>query len=378
MRVSANFTDWGQRRDRSYGGCGYYRIAQPGKYCGWRVTGPPPLDVQHGNLKGYFDWLLDGYDVLKIQRIDNPQIVRQFCDELARREMPFIIDLDDDYLHVNPLNPASSIYYVSSDPMTGRKIPSPKLLAVQAVISRATGLTVTTEKLRRTYSQFNPNIEVVPNFIDASFWDSQEPDTKSLFPRIIQDEIRIGWAGSTSHADDFVYFIEAFHEIAQKYKNVRFVSLGYCHVELMKLVPMFRWHTSNGSSHYDGYPSTLKAQELDIAVAPLKVEVFNESKSAIKVMEYGLCGLPVIATKGYGLPYNEIIRHGENGFHAVSKEDWVESLSALIESEDLRRRIGGQLRQDILDHHDIAKNASQHDDAIENIVAASKARLLVP
>ncbi len=46
----------------------------------------------------------------------------------------------------------------------------------------------------------------------------------------------------------------------------------------------------------DPYPAKLASLDLDLALAPLEQHPFNECKSHLKLLEYGVLGYPVIAT----------------------------------------------------------------------------------
>ncbi|MCH1611956.1 MAG: hypothetical protein L7S72_01545, partial [Flavobacteriales bacterium] len=47
----------------------------------------------------------------------------------------------------------------------------------------------------------------------------------------------------------------------------------------------------------------------------------------------------------------DIIVHGKNGFLPVGEEQWVEVLSKLIEDKELRKKIGDEGRQTVLEKY---------------------------
>ena len=49
----------------------------------------------------------------------------------------------------------------------------------------------------------------------------------------------------------------------------------------------------------------------------------------------------------------EIIRDGENGFLASQVEEWVEKISRLIESEELRKETGKRARQTVIERYSV-------------------------
>ncbi len=81
----------------------------------------------------------------------------------------------------------------------------------------------------------------------------------------------------------------------------------------------------------------------DIGIMPLWDSIWTRGKCGYKILQYMGVGTAVVASN-IGVN-NEIIRSGENGFLARSGEDWVQSLSALIESAEQRKTFGLRGRQ---------------------------------
>jgi hypothetical protein len=81
------------------------------------------------------------------------------------------------------------------------------------------------------------------------------------------------------------------------------------------------------------YYREIVAMDLDIALAPLADNAFNRCKSNIKLLEYGIAGVPIIASMvgpyfhGYGM--TAISRAG-------TPSEWFDSLEALIEHSEYR------------------------------------------
>jgi glycosyltransferase involved in cell wall biosynthesis len=88
-------------------------------------------------------------------------------------------------------------------------------------------------------------------------------------------------------------------------------------------------------------------RDLDVNLAPMHLPSrFNEAKSAIKWLEAALVETPTVATPTE--PFREVIRHGENGFLAVTHDEWVCHLNALLDDPALRQRLGTRARRDAL------------------------------
>ncbi len=94
------------------------------------------------------------------------------------------------------------------------------------------------------------------------------------------------------------------------------------------------------------YPEHLANQKWDIGIAPLVDTAFTRCKSHIKWMEYSMYQLPTVASRVY--PYfmdltgRKTITDGETGFLCRTPEEWEAKLTKLIDSKELRLKIGKQ------------------------------------
>lgn len=99
---------------------------------------------------------------------------------------------------------------------------------------------------------------------------------------------RVGWAGVPQHRGDLELLEQVVRETANE---VDWVFMGMCpdfrkpHVKEVHEVVSF-----------DKYQRKLATLNLDIAVAPLEHNRFNEAKSNLRILEYGMLGWPVIAS----------------------------------------------------------------------------------
>jgi hypothetical protein len=99
---------------------------------------------------------------------------------------------------------------------------------------------------------------------------------------------RVGWAGAPQHLNDLEFLREV---IEATRKDVDWVFLGMCPDALKPLVSE---HV--GMRPFAEYPEALAGASLDLALAPLQDTPFNRCKSHLKVLEYGILGIPVIAS----------------------------------------------------------------------------------
>ena len=95
------------------------------------------------------------------------------------------------------------------------------------------------------------------------------------------------------------------------------------------------------SDHYGAIYS-----RMDIAIAPLQMNPFNDSKSEIKVAECGRYSVPLIASN-VGC-YSETIQNGNTGYLIepnAPKAEWVKVLTRVIKDKAHRDKMGTNLNK---------------------------------
>jgi glycosyltransferase involved in cell wall biosynthesis len=265
-----------------------------------------------------------GYDVLLGQRLN----VHRGMEAWRRARGPFsrlVYDTDDDCFTVNLENWAA--YKLYSQPETQD--------AVTHMAQVSDLVTVTTEHLAAVMREHTgaANVTVLPNCIPAFVLDmAREPRARPA----------IGYQGGASHGADVGVVAAAVRRFLKRFPGWD-LRLGGTDFR-----PTFRAGDralfSPWVPVYDdpaGYYATL---DFDIGLAPLAGKAFDDSKSAIKAIEYGARGIPCIATDC--AVYREFVRHGENGFLVKAPHEWLKFLSILAGDDTLRAKMGDQARED--------------------------------
>ncbi|WP_417542759.1 glycosyltransferase [Methylophaga thalassica] len=178
---------------------------------------------------------------------------------------------------------------------------------------------VSTQPLADLCRQYTDNVTVIPNRLEKQRWLNLASSEKKTHKKP-----RVGWAGAHQHAGDLALMSNVVQSLADK---VDWVFMGMCPPELRPYVKEFRQFVS-----FNQYPQALADLDLDLALAPLEEHPFNDAKSNLRLLEYGVMGWPVIASDIY--PYQQdgapvtLIPNDE----AV----WIETiLAALAEPEKI-------------------------------------------
>jgi hypothetical protein len=186
-----------------------------------------------------------------------------------------------------------------------------------------------TEPMARAYGKMCGEVVVVPNRLEKSRWLGLRAGRRE------GGKPRVGWAGAIGHLGDLGVIAQVVEATA---KEVDWVFFGMCPDALRPFIAEFHSWTP-----LHDYAAKLASLDLDLAVAPLELHPFNETKSNLRLLEYGIVGYPVLCTDI--LPYQgdlPVVR--TNNRH----RDWVRALRELVADRDALRRQGDALRQAVI------------------------------
>ncbi len=250
-------------------GSGNYRVIQP-------LQALLAADLACG---GHRDYFLDPVPLAKVA----PDVIvlqKQFTDgQLVRlseyREFSgakLVYELDD-YL---PNLPTSSVHKDG--------IPKDMLRRMRQAMACCDRVVVSTDALKSSLGDIHSDIVVLPNYLPSPWWGNiaAHPEVEG------QRKPRVGWAGGISHAGDLRLIIDVVKALADR---IDWVFFGMLPKGLETTVAEYHPGVS-----VEDYPDRLAALGLDLALAPLEDNLFNRCKSNLRLLEYGICGFPVVAT----------------------------------------------------------------------------------
>lgn len=296
------------------GGSGIYRGVMPAMSLDWighqPSAGPRLPD----------DWHAQGYDVVVGCRVAKAGPSRTWR-EMKDRGIRLVMDLDDDYFHLDPSNAVA--YQLWSDPVLRQG------LVDNIAISDT--VTCCSEPLAAILREYHDDVRVVPNGLPAQYL-GEVRDYNS-------EQLSVGWAGTSSTMNELPEVVRALNRIADYRRPggvvVRLVGIDpntaiRCGLKGKRLGAL-GWVENFG--HY------LQAvSAFDVWVAPYRDIAFNRAKFATKFLEASMLGIPLIASDIE--PYRRVIRHGENGFLVKHEHQWGKYLKYLADDPGLRQRIG--------------------------------------
>jgi len=247
-------------------------------------------------------------------------------------------------------------------------------------------VTVTQKKFaERVYPFCGPNttLAVVKNAIDYDLPSWNMPKVPGR-----KNQCRVGWVGGIHHEQDLRQFVGVPNLVNQRAGAER-VQWGFYgrppipesgekdwqqdvwdNYQRMLLSGMkYRnWFIANadGPDRYGHFYS-----KMDVAIAPLEFNNFNDSKSEIKVAECGRYAVPLVATN-CGC-YDETIINGQTGYlidRNNPKSEWVRVLKKVIQDKKGREEMGANLKQVTDEYFDINKVVKFRYELYEQVMGA--------
>jgi glycosyltransferase involved in cell wall biosynthesis len=287
-------------------GCGYYRMLLP----------LGELARNGHDVTVWGTWVEQpDYDLVVAQRIGAEHEVGRW--RRLAEHCHLVYEVDDDLFNVHPTNLRA--YPTLSDPVLRRDMA--RCIALSDLV------TVSTQPLAEVVGQFNPNVAVLPNHIDAPLLELQRPR---------RDRVTVGWSGGDSHLLDLQVIAGQLRQFLDRHPGVdmHFVGTDYSH--LVRRACRY-------SPFRVGVWNYYRVVDFDIGLAPLASNVFNASKSHIRCLEYAALGIPVIASD---VPaYRDTVIDGVTGFLVRRDHEWQTRLRDLVNDEAMRTEIGAKARE---------------------------------
>ena len=341
-RIAKNRTDDGKGKKKrgicmlkDTGGSGFWRMVLPASHM--ELPGHF-IDISAAAVE--FDQLLE-YDIIAVQRLHEWDAFH-LLEKLKKARKRVVYDIDDDLYCLPDHNPSSRIFGKDQQ------------FALRACMRIADVVTTTTEllanRMRAELPECDPDkFVVIPNALDPDDRWMETENTGSP-----DGNLRIFWQGSKTHDRDWGECIEAIDTMMAEFDNLRLMILGHLPVVIQERAntPLYKGRIEfMGFSDPETYFELIKHVRADAGVAPLTDEQFNAGKSAIKVVENALIGIPTVASDCE--PFSSVIDDGETGLLATTKGDWEVSLRSLLTDADRRKKMVGKARELVREEYNI-------------------------
>ena len=184
---------------------------------------------------------------------------------------------------------------------------------------------VSTDELAEQFKGFHSDIRVVLNRLPVDWWGDLSNQ------RRVGRKPRVGWGGGSSHRGDLELIADVVRDLADE---VEWVFFGMCPDKLRPYV-----HEFHSGVPIEEYPRKLASLNLDLALAPLEENAFNECKSNLRLLEYGACGFPVICTDMVCYEGDLPVTRVKNRY-----KEWTGAIRMHLGDMDANAKMGDTLR----------------------------------
>lgn len=221
--------------------------------------------------------ILSNFDLILMQR-PFTKIAVDLIAYAKSMNKPIWVDYDDNLFALNPENKSYQVY---NDPATQEN--------VKNCLKAADAVSVPTEYLKQCYSQFNKNIEVIPNaFNDGIFKRGElKPRAKTAI-----------WRGPDSHIYDMMSYAKEINRCCEEFPQWEFDFMGF--------YPWFLSKTEN-KGFVPGLDIIMYFKKLaDLAPSVghilLHDDTFNRCRSNVGFLEMSYAGAMCVVPSWWNVP----------------------------------------------------------------------------
>ena len=199
--------------------------------------------------------------------------------------------------------------------------------------------------------RFNAAVEVVPTTIDTKQYIPEAREER-------QEPLTIGWSGSITTMEHFKPFVPVLKRVRDRLgERVRFELIGDPTYREPELGIVGRaWSAAT---------EVEDLKRFDIGVMPLPDDEWSRGKCGLKGLQYMALAIPTVMSP-VGVN-STIITDGRNGLLAASEDEWVDKLTQLVESGDLRRQLGSAGRQTVEEHYSVESQKRRYLDYLQDL-----------
>ena len=256
------------------------------------------------------------YDAVVFLKSGLRQIERfeKIASELKKRHIPFLYDLNVNYLEVwgefieDYLRPTSA-----------------HIAHAFAMFDMADGVVADSGYLGQVAAKYHANVNVVPDNVNLKH------HRYTKIHRNSSEDLVVGWCGVSVKS----YHLKSIEKVLKKIYDCRKVHYLFISDGQLKYPPDVPYELR--IFNYDRFPKDIF--ECDICISP---KVLNNSyefgHTEFKITTFMAQSVPPVVSPQPS--YVEAVRHGQNGYLVYTDEEWETHIKALIDDPALRNRMG--------------------------------------
>jgi glycosyltransferase involved in cell wall biosynthesis len=198
--------------------------------------------------------------------------------------------------------------------------------------------------------QVNDHVTIVPTTIDTEKYQVIDARDNTRAPVI-------GWTGSFSTVQHLDTLRSALIKLAAK-ESYQLQVIGTPEYKLENVdVRAQLWRADTEVNDLS---------RIDIGVMPLPDDNWSKGKCGLKALQFMALGIPVVCSP-VGVN-TDIIQDGENGFLAATDDEWLDKLTRLLRSQELRTKLGHAGRRTVEQKYSAISQAPRVYDVFKSVL----------
>lgn len=291
-------------------------------------------------VKSFFTRMKDtgrvnNYDIVFVQREAFMTGTAFFEKKFSKSKAKFIFDFDDSIWLSNVSDGNKNLEWLKDYSKTGK------------IIEMANMVIAGNQYLANYALNFNKNVKIIPTTIDTDYHRKKNYTGAETN----QAGTCIGWTGTSTTLKHFQLIIPVLKKIKEKYgERIYFKVIVDNEFEELSLgIKAIRWKKETEIEDLS---------QIDIGIMPLPDNDWSRGKCGFKGLQYMALEIPTVMSP-IGVN-NEIIHEGINGFLANTEQEWIEKISRLIDSAELRKKIGSEARKTVVERYSVESQKNNY------------------
>lgn len=210
----------------------------------------------------------------------------------------------------------------------------------QKIVRKMDGLICGNSWLANHFADCNVPTWILPTGVNTQRW---RPRSFSS-----QEYLYIGWIGTSGN---YKYLYDVENVLLYLFEKFPFVKLFV----VADTPPLFTRLPAQNVCFLPWSPETevQAVQKMDIGIMPLHDNEWEKGKCSFKMLQYMATGIPVVVSP-IGMN-KEVLRKDEIGFGPRNYTEWIDTLTALVDSAALRKQMGKNGRSIVEEYYSVEK-----------------------
>ncbi len=277
-------------------------------------------------------------------RLGTSPIASMLAYEARRLRLPILYDLDDPLFSVSAYGSYGNMKALPAWQKAHFIQEAPKYLDV---LNASDLVSVSTPGMQAHTQKYTQRpVHVRRNFADRMTLEAGKLALQSQQSRHQEAAgFRLAFAsGSQGHEIDFAEISDDIIQFMDGAHDRKLVILGHFDENLLP-AELRGQVEKHAFTDYEAYLQTLAS--VDCAIMPLTDDIFNQCKSAVRVIDAASVGVPALV--GTVSDMANMVDDGRTGFVVPTKTSWLPSLETLAQDRKLSNAMGAAARQSLED-----------------------------